>query len=158
MSRPDRRLVIAFFTGEDRSVQDAAATMRRLYPRETIDADLTGARSSDRRPTSYLRMPDEAMLSVWLPVPDLAAAVQTLQAAHARSIFLTGGGLPETKPLGGVDSIRDYRGLLQMLAVSEKTEAEARDYLVQSVGLGHPASPAAQWVMDNALLPGAIGN
>ena len=28
----------------------------------------------------------------------------------------------------------------------------ARDYLVESVRLGHPASPAAQWVIDNAYL------
>src|SRR5947209_4439620 len=111
MPPSDRRLVIAFFTGEDRSVQDAASTMQRLYPSQRIDADPTGARPSDKRPTSYLRMPDEAMLSVWLPVSDLAVAVQTLQAAHARSIFLTGGGMPANPFVGGVESIHNARGL-----------------------------------------------
>ena len=133
-------------------MQEAADSMRRLYPRQKVDSDLAGAQPSSHRPASHLRMPDESMLSVWLPVSDLAAAVQTLQAAHARSIFLTGGGLPVDRLAGQRQAVSDCNTLLKTLTEWERAEAEARDYLVQSVGLGHPASPAAQWVMDNAYL------
>ena len=152
MAPADRRLVIAFFKSDDQSMQEAAATMRRLYPQFQIDVDLAAEPSSAKRPTAFLRMPDEAMLSVWMPVADLGTAVQTLQAAHARSIFLTGGGVPRTQCETGLQSVRDWKSLLNTLQESEAAEADARDYLVQSVGLGHPASPAAQWVMDNAYL------
>jgi hypothetical protein len=44
-------------------------------------------------------------------------------------------------------------GELQKTLDRFKSEMDAaRDYLVESVRLGHPASPAAQWVIDNAYL------
>ena len=147
-----RRLVVALFASQDDAVQDVADTMRRLFPKEKIDCDLAGEAPSPLRPTSHLRMPDESMLSMWLPVQDLAATVQTLQAAHARSIFLTGGGMPVNRFTGDAKVVGDCDALLKNLAEWEQAEADARDYLIQSVGLGHPASPAAQWVMDNAYL------
>jgi cyclic beta-1,2-glucan synthetase len=152
MPPADRRLVIAFFTGNDQSVKDVAATMRRLYPHEKIELDLAAALPSSRRAASQLRMPDEGMLSAWLPVSELASAIQTLQSVPARSIFLTGGGLPAPEREGTLSAVTDARSLLDTLTELERWEAVARDYLVQSVGLGHPASPAAQWTMDNAYL------
>jgi hypothetical protein len=142
MPASDRRLVIAFFNGDEQSIKDAAGTMRRFFPREKIEVDLAGAPASPQRSLSQLRMPDEGLLSAWLPVSELGAAIQTLQSARAQAIFLTGGGLPPPETETRLKNVRDWQGLLKVLREMAFSEASARDYLVQSVGLGHPASPA----------------
>src|SRR4029077_10994351 len=50
------------------------------------------------------------------------------------------------------EPVQDSRRFLATIDSLQKAIGAAREYLVESVGLGHPASPAAQWVMDNAYL------
>ena len=135
MKTSGKRLVISFFTGGPASVDHAASELHSLFPSAKIEVDPATNSSSN-----YLRMPDESMLSVWLPVADLSSAFQTLQVSHARSIFLTGGEVVETPTCGRLDDVRDCDALLKRLKEFEQSEADATAYLIQSVGLGHTAS------------------
>jgi hypothetical protein len=79
-----------------------------------------------------------------------------LQAGGARSIFLTCRRPTKAEAVPRFEVANALEGGLSGLQKTlEKFKSEmdsARDYLVESVRLGHPASPAAQWVIDNAYL------
>jgi len=84
-------------------------------------------------------------------VADLAAAIDIIQGAGARSVFLTPGGMPAPEPESCVNFVRPNR-LKESVNHLQRSVQSARHYLVESVRLGHLASPAAQWVIDNAYL------
>ncbi|MCU1326081.1 MAG: glycosyltransferase, partial [Bryobacterales bacterium] len=147
-----KRLAIAFFPSKDSAADRAFVTLRR---RRLATERLTDGSRGDRGSFSDLILPGESLLVAWIEVANLAAAIDVLQAAGARSIFLTPGGMPAPAPdhcvkLGTrfvrTTDIRHSINELQHLVQG------ARDYLVESVRLGHLASPAAQWVIDNAYL------
>ena len=90
-----RRFVVAFFPENDIAAKQAADTLRHTFPREEVTFYPAGELTAVQRPHANLRLPDEALVCLWVPVAELASAIQTLQAARARSIFLTAGGAPE---------------------------------------------------------------
>ncbi|MEP6961122.1 MAG: hypothetical protein ABI995_03540, partial [Acidobacteriota bacterium] len=149
-----KRLTIAFFPGERQAEEAHKSLRRRGLSIHRLSESSTQAKSK-LSPYSHLRLPDESLLAAWIDVSDLATTIDILQAAGARSIFLTAGGLPALEPdeclrfgqtvVHGGDIQRSVDELLERVQRSRK-------YLVESVRLGHLASPAAQWVLDNAYL------
>src|SRR5688572_27607094 len=105
-------------------------------------------------PYSHLRLSGESLILSRSLVQNLSQTIQTLQAGGARSIFLTAGGPPKQQEASRsaiADAVAAGPGeLLRTLGRFKSEMDAARDYLVESVRLGHPASPAAQWVIDNA--------
>ncbi|MEO5926407.1 MAG: glucoamylase family protein [Bryobacteraceae bacterium] len=119
-----------------------------------MDSVLGGA-TSKRNPYSHLALPDESILVAKIDGVELSSAIDILQAAGARSIFLTAGGLraveTNTCVQFGVSTIQAGSVQRSLKRLLESVQA-SRDYLMESVHLGHLASPAARWVIDNAYL------
>ncbi len=149
--KTNQRVALAFFPGEG-----ALAAYRTLRERRSLRGLVRpGTPSSKADAFGHLALPDESILSVNIDGADLSTIIDTLQAAGARSIFLTNGRLhsleEETCLQFGKTSIRG--GNIQNSIDSlQNSVRSSRDYLVDSVRLGHLASPAAQWVVDNAYL------
>ncbi|MEO8096705.1 MAG: glucoamylase family protein [Acidobacteriota bacterium] len=157
MPRPSegQRLAIAFFAGDAPQADAAYETLRRRHHLVERLSQSSPERVAKRSPYAHLRLPDESLLAAWINVSDLAATIDTLQTAGARSIFLTAGGLPALESQDclqfGSTLVRTHdihRSIDQLQASVQR----AREYLVESVRLGHLASPAAQWILDNAYL------
>ena len=149
----ERRTVIAFFP----EVSRASATtlkLRNLKARVSFYP----ANTEQPGPYSHLRLSGESLILCRSLIQNLSQTIQTLQTGGARSIFLTAGGSPKLKEVSrsavaNAVAMTSGSGELQKTLDRFKSEMDAaRDYLVESVRLGHPASPAAQWVIDNAYL------
>ena len=152
-SSQERRIVIAFFP-EASGVASIARKLRKLKAKVSYYPANTQPSASG--PYSHLRLAGESLIFCRALIQNLSQTIQTLQAGGARSIFLTAGSKPKTRavPRPKVsDAVEVGLGELQKTLDRFKAEMDAaRDYLVESVRLGHPASPAAQWVIDNAYL------
>ena len=149
----ERRTVIAFFPEVSRA-EATSIKLRNLKARVSYyPADSEAPPSG---PYSHLRLSGESLILSRSLDQNLSQTIQTLQAGGARSIFLTAGEAPkqaEISRLAIADAVAG--GPSELLRTLDRFKSEmdaARDYLVESVRLGHPASPAAQWVIDNAYL------
>jgi cyclic beta-1,2-glucan synthetase len=150
----ERRIVIAFFP----EVSRASATTLKLRKLKARVSCYPANTESESGPYSHLRLSGESLILCRSLVQNLSQTIQTLQAGGARSIFLTAGESPKQKEasrsaVANAVAMTSSSGELQKTFDRFKSEMDAaRDYLVESVRLGHPASPAAQWVIDNAYL------
>ena len=150
----ERRTVIAFFP----EVSRAYATTLKLRHLKARVSYYPANTESEPGPYSHLRLSGESLILCRSLIQNLSQTIQTLQTGGARSIFLTAGGTPKQKEqsrsaVAHAVAMTSGSGELQKTLDRFKSEMDAaRDYLVESVRLGHPASPAAQWVIDNAYL------
>jgi len=150
----ERRTVIAFFP----EVSQANATTLKLRNLKARVSYYPANTESEPGPYSHLRLSGESLILCRSLIENLSQTIQTLHAGGARSIFLTAGDSPKQKqpPRSAVaNAVAVTSGSSELQKTLDRFKSEmdaARDYLVESVRLGHPASPAAQWVIDNAYL------
>ncbi|MEP7352546.1 MAG: glucoamylase family protein [Acidobacteriota bacterium] len=146
-----KRVVLAFFSAGTADEERAYRTLRS----QQLRVERTAAGASSTSIYAQLMLPDESLLVASVGEGDPASIVETLQAAGARSIFLTMAAAPKAGPpdsltLGsrGISSGAIQKSLERLRC----TVQDARGYLAESLRSGHLASPAARWVIDNAYL------
>lgn len=156
VSSRDRRLVIAYFAGEaHQKALGAVDGLRRTYGASYISLHAPNEGSKSAGPYSDLKLPGESLIVARVPISDLSSATQTIQLAGARSIFLFAGSSPdppgeEECPAIGVPL--DWKSLTERMAAFRRELENSQEYLIESIRIGHPASPAAQWITDNAYM------
>jgi cellobiose phosphorylase len=151
-SADHRHLIIAYFSREAAGgALTAREALRGIHGRGPIRL----YESAGLNPTGIyadLKLPDETLLIATVPRLGLASATRALQSGGARSIFLfaTETPFPEDRSPSPTTGIPCAAKVLRRTVDGFRQELKtSRDYLVESVRLGHAASPAAQWVMDN---------
>ncbi len=150
-TRPQGRSIISFFSGKNCvGLADSPDLMKQLGRKTSLLSD-----SSDPGVTGYgrLRLPGECVLISQVKGRDLTTAIDVLRAAGADSIFLAPDDPPgaEENPLNE-SLVGENSALDPILRREWPTLSSAINYLRESARLGHSASPAAQWFLDNAHL------
>ncbi len=148
----DRRLVLAFFPEQaSQQAADAASQIAKVEGARNVVLQ-TAPGGEGARPFHDLALPGEILVVVTPRNHHLSETVQSLQSGGARSIFLTVGRSAPQSPAPDI-ALAIEGGLRAFLRRVEQLQHDietSREYLVESVRLGHSASPAAQWIIDNA--------
>ena len=166
MSQKNRRVVLAFYSGNDGYAQEAYRTLRATgvsvrYVQN--DGKAHGSLESAKSKKNYatLRLADEALLIVEADPAAVPDVVKTLRVAGEPGIFLARHEPP--KPRGDRESDDDYQCnwhcLLSRLNDYETTLKATRGDLVQATRVGHTITESGKWILDNThLLRSAIAD
>ncbi len=153
-----RRLLLAFLATENQTeISSLAGKLRRSLSGASVSAGPEQA-SGQARLFSNIKLANETLISVLVKTQDLSEAIQILQFAGARSVFIFASAGDVEQPANKcedssfVQARQDWSGMDRSLGKLEFELRDANEYLRESARIGHPASPAAQWVVDNSYL------
>jgi cyclic beta-1,2-glucan synthetase len=153
-----RRLLLAFLATENQTeISSLAGKLRRSLKSASVSAGPKPV-GGESGLFSHIKLFNETLISVLVETPDLAEAIQILQFAGARSVFIFASPGDVRSPAEKCEDSsfaqarHDWKAFDALLDKLEFDLRDANEYLRESARIGHPASPAAQWVVDNSYL------
>ncbi len=156
MSQQKRRVVLAFFRGEDDSAKHASAALCQHGARvQHFRVDGNAADPTYTSPNEYssLRLQDEELLVVEVESASVPHTVKTLRTAGEPGVFLTCPGLTGSRPDNSEGSVPPEGFLLlERLTQYEADLKAARGDLIEASRLDHGITEAGRWILDNAHL------
>lgn len=149
------RLLIVYFATEDASeVQKVAQELTKRLRSAQVKIGSANSRS-EASFFSRIKLHGESLMTVTVKTEQLAEAIQIIQFGGSRSVFIFASisALALSNDHCAVSSMPvEWKQLDGQLRSFEEELNDSSEYLRESIKVGHPASPAAQWVVDNAYL------